>query len=402
MINHNESDIVVQSHSSCLDGMWVDLVVTGSIAACESVRFVRALRALGARVRVCLSPQADLFVTQTSLEWASGEMVLTHLTGQTTHLSSADICVVAPCSASFLSKMASGICDHLAATLVQSYLGSLAAVMVLPCMHNTLFDSPMIQKSLRDLKQAGVIPLASRQQDHKQKFPAVDRLAREVSYYAHRSQRNRDYRVVINMGSTRGYLDPVRYLTGRSSGELATTVVHELYGYGFDVHVVCGDSRVIPSSYSSLILTHTVHEMTEAMIALLAEPAHVLLTAAVSDYIPHTTLPTKISSGQDSQALRLIPTEKIRSRLAVDPSYEKICFKQSVDPLSEDQKKSVYQEFHHQDGVTMVIFNALQDMDTHQQRYKAQVFQCDKITEVNSKRALGHYLAGYLIRCSEG
>lgn len=407
-MDHNVADRQVQTLSACLDGCQIDLVVTGSIAAVESFALVRALRRLSATVRVVLSPGAELFVTRQALEWASDHAVTTSFAGRSSHLARGDICVVAPCSASFLAKVATGAGDHPAATLVQSYLGTPdRRVLMLPCMHDSLFDAPMNQVHHQALIAAGVTLLAPRQEAGKQKFPQAGVLARDVAHYYHQHRLRHaaagaapDPRVVLSMGSTRGYIDPVRYITARSSGELATELVHELYSYGFAVHVICGDAVVLPEVFASLTMAPEYEQMQAELVRQLATaPSHVVLAAAVSDYLPQESQAAKILSGQASLAVTLRPTPKMRAALHVDEMHAKICFKQSIGQEPSQVQAAIATTMHEQDGVSMVVFNALEQMDRQQGRYEAWVRHAadEASIKVHSKRQLATHITTALL-----
>ena len=402
-MDHHAADRQVGTISTSLNRCRIDLVVSGSIAAVESFSLIRSLRKLGATVQVYLSPGAELFVTKQALEWASDQAVITSFASLSPHLATADMCVVAPSSASFMAKVALGIGEHPAAILVQSYMGAKQPVMILPCMHDTLFDSPANLAHLQALKQAGVIVLEPRHDDGKQKFPQPLMLARTISHhYHHRSHsiHHRARRVVMSMGSTRGYIDPVRYITARSSGELATILTHELYCHGFKVHVVCGDAVVMPESYNSMTIAPAYQSMTTALADLLAAaPAHLILAAAASDYLPQDPATSKIASAQPSLQINFTPTTKMRTVLATADGYAKICFKQSIRMLNTNTRLKTWHAMQHQDGVTTLVFNALEHMDRHQNRYQAHIMQAHSEIphHVTSKIELASYIVATIM-----
>ena len=131
----------------------IDLVVGGSIGAVESVRFVRALRRLGADIRVIMSPGAKLFTTKDALEWASNNPVVDAFTGFAPHIATRDLLLICPASASLIGKLAQGICDSPATTLAQSYMGMRKPIQLLPNMHNSLAESPVVSNNLKGSDQ---------------------------------------------------------------------------------------------------------------------------------------------------------------------------------------------------------------------------------------------------------
>ena len=146
----SDLDVLPVSHS--LKNVSIDLVISGSIGATESIKFVRALRRLGAKVQPWLTQAATQFVTPTGIEWASNQEPRTDFSGKHSHIGQADLCVVAPASASIISQIARGETHTACATLVTSYLGQNKPVYILPNMHQSMAKSPPIAKNLEALK----------------------------------------------------------------------------------------------------------------------------------------------------------------------------------------------------------------------------------------------------------
>ena len=142
------SDLEVKIHSIALAQKSIDLICSGSIAAIESPRLIRALRRLGAHVRPYLTDGGRQFITPMALSWAANHQTVTEFSGTAPHIASGDALVVAPASASFIQKIAHGVCDSPASALAASYLGQKKRVLVLPNMHDSLFDAPAFQKNL--------------------------------------------------------------------------------------------------------------------------------------------------------------------------------------------------------------------------------------------------------------
>src|SRR5690242_6546348 len=142
------SDLSVIPKSSTLRGKHLDVIVTGSIAAVESVRFVRALRRLGAEITVYLSDGGAQFITPIALSWASTRSVVTGFSGEATHLATHDGCVIAPASANFIADVLHGKASTPSTALVASYFGQRRPVFYLPAMHESLFRSPHIKTNL--------------------------------------------------------------------------------------------------------------------------------------------------------------------------------------------------------------------------------------------------------------
>lgn len=157
--------------------------------------------------------------------------------GLDSHIATGDACLIAPASANFVRKIAQGITDSPASALVASYLGQKKPVLVIPNMHSSLYQSPVVAEHVEKLAKLGIV-LPPREEEGKQKFPEPFILANKVAHHINAFKKLG--RVLLNMGSTRGYLDEVRYLTNYSSGGLGTKVCEEFFRQGFHTTVICG------------------------------------------------------------------------------------------------------------------------------------------------------------------
>lgn len=133
------NDLDVIPSSDALAGRRVDVVVSGSIAAVESVKFIRALRRLGAEVTPWLSHGGATFITPMAVTWAAGKDAVTGFSGNASHIATSDAVIVAPASSSILTKMARGMTDSHCTALLASALGQTKPVLILPSMHDSLW-----------------------------------------------------------------------------------------------------------------------------------------------------------------------------------------------------------------------------------------------------------------------
>lgn len=442
-------DLAVVRTSLSLLGVRVDLIVTGSIAAVESLRLIRALRRLGAEVKVVLSRGGAQFITPMSLAWASCREVMSEFSGSISHLSDADLCVVAPASAHFLARLCTGGAGDAAAARVLSYLGrdslgenkvkgARPPLIVVPCMHDSLLNSPFTHRHVFYLeeKAENTVVIWGAQENGKRKFPDSDVLADEISHHYHRSRAGVDPALVI-MGATRAYIDDVRFMQSYSSGALGSEITEELYRWGMEVRVICGDASKKPKVAKEMILAPTYAEMHEAAVqALNKQPAHVVMVASVLDYVPRKKISGKVRSGREDLKVELKSTEKIRSQLSprnAGGRYHKICFKLEPEELSLGDHVALWRRWRHDDGVDLLVMNALSSVSREKSRsdgssYRARVVHSDdyffeelagersdvvgheenrmnvtdqpaeghRSVQLYSKRQLARYITGYL------
>lgn len=356
--NRQNSDIRVDSLSKSLQGTTIDLVVGGSIGAVESVRFIRALRRLGARVNPIMSEGARLFTTITALEWASDNQVVDSFNGLAQHIATADFCLICPASASIISKVASGICDSPATTIIQSHIGQGNIVQLLPNMHNSLIDSPFINSNLEKIKNK-ITVLEPRFGEEKIKFPDPKILADVVSHnYLHRKNPTN---ALVCMGSTKGFIDEVRYISNYSSGGLGTSITEELFRSGFNVHVICGNAQKLPCTYSTLTAVETNDEMLAAcknIMGQFSNEIHIIMLASVLDYEPASRAKGKIRSGSNDLSLQLIPTQKIIDQLNPRRGFAKVGFKLEPE-CNLNESKIIATNYIEKYNLTKVVINSL-------------------------------------------
>jgi phosphopantothenoylcysteine decarboxylase/phosphopantothenate--cysteine ligase len=375
MTNLSNDDLQVSIISESLLNCHLEVVVTGSIGAVESVRFVRALRRLGAKVSVTLSEGGAQFITPTALEWASGAPVTTKYSGTTSHLANADACIVAPASASMISKIAHGATNCHASAKIASYLGSSRPVILVPNMHSSLNDSPAVRENLAKLR--GWLKLIeARREESKLKFPDPASLADQVAHLLNLN--NNGTCVLVTMGSTRGYVDDVRFLTNYSTGATGKSISEELYRQGFVVHVVSGPVQHSPLQADSITNVQTHQQMSDAIQSVFADqkPSAAIFAASVLDFEPEVKLHGKLRSTNDAPNIKLKKTAKL---LALAPAdlRTKIAFKLEVggSDLELDQLAA---EYAHAYSCSMVITNRLNQVSNSAHLARLHSFESGK------------------------
>ncbi len=303
-------DTGVRELSQVLRGVSLAWVVSGSIAAVEVVKAIRAVRRLGARVRVTMTREARRFVTPTACAWASGEEVGVDWSPSADHVAEGDALVIAPCSASLLAKIAAAICDAPALSLAASYLGQGKPVMVHPCMHQSLAANPFLQDVYPRLEKRLTV-IAPCREEGKDKFLPPQQLAEKIAH-CYRGGGKRGAAVIVS-GSTVAPIDAVRGITNFSRGEMGSLIATELYRHGFATHVVSGVSTYRPVVCTSLVEVSTPTEMGAQAQRLLQEipDAALVMVAAVLDFAPATTVAGKISSRREELQVRLLPVPKL-------------------------------------------------------------------------------------------
>ncbi|HXH85157.1 MAG TPA: bifunctional phosphopantothenoylcysteine decarboxylase/phosphopantothenate--cysteine ligase CoaBC, partial [Candidatus Tectomicrobia bacterium] len=274
---------------SALAGREIVLGVTGSIAAYKAVYLLRELVREGARVTVCLSAHAGEFVTPLTFRTLSGRPVLTDLFDPRSpeaveHVALAEraaAVLVAPATANLLGKAAQGLADDALTTLL---LAARGPVVMAPAMDGGMWDHPAVVANVATLRQRGVVvlepdvgPLASGL-SARGRLPEVDAIL-DALRTALGPRDLAGERVLVTAGPTREPIDPVRYLSNRSSGRMGYALAAAAARRGATVTLVSGPTALTPPATVAFVPVETAEEMREAVLQH-AEAATVVIKAA--------------------------------------------------------------------------------------------------------------------------
>lgn len=299
----------------------VVLGVSGGIAAYKAAELVRALRERGARVRVVMTRNAQQFITPLTLQTLSGHPVATDLwdltqESQIGHIDladSADAMLVAPATANVVAKLASGLADDLLTTVA---LATRARIVVAPAMNVHMFENPVVQESLERLRARGVRVVAPDTgslacgYEGPGRLPEAEVLVEEVTA-ALAPQDLAGETVLVTAGPTREYLDPVRFLSNRSSGKMGFAVARAAARRGARVVLVAGPTSLGEPRNVDVVRVESASEMAAAVDARVAEATVVVAAAAVADYRPKRRAAEKAAKVRGATTIELETTRDI-------------------------------------------------------------------------------------------
>ena len=379
----------VEQISRSLNGVEVQVVISGSIAAVQSIKFIRSLRRLGANVHCLLTDGGKMFITKTSLEWASQNPVITTFSGLSEHALPKDLLLVAPASGNFIAKAASGICDSPATTFFASYLGAKQKTMVIPTMHENLYDSQIFQKNLQTLNTNGVYVYEEISAEGRKKFPDPDTLAIEASHYYNAN----DKKVFINMGGTKSRLDAVRYLGNTSSGRLGSQITEELYRRGYQVDVLMGSVTTEPRC-GNITKKPWIDDFSKHIEQTDFSQYHgAVCCGAILDYKISNPADKKTASGQDSWNITLESTKKLIPMIQPN-GKKKVGFKLS-EPMEESAKQKLVNSYIKKYELSQLIFNEIDDVTPT--GHKATIFTKNQDTKKAENRLeISQYIADHM------
>ncbi len=351
------SKTITGSENSILAGKRIALCITGSVAAIEMPIIARQLMRLGAEVYGVMTAAAVKIVNPNLIHWATGNPVITELTGAIEHVSLAgnesahvDLILVCPATANTISKIACGIDDTPVTTVVTTGFGRIPIVIV-PAMHETMYEHPIVKRNIEILKSYGVRFIGPRFEEKKAKIAHVDEIVQEISEIileAGSFQRDMEgLKVLIATGPTREYIDPVRFISNRSSGKMGVAIAVEAQKRGADITLIFGrgTTATIPETMRKyeIISTADLNERIENLLT--TEKYDIFIcAAAISDFTPEEYVDRKISSKQSDLVLKLKPTKKcIETARGADPNVFLIPFKAEYNLGTEKLIERAYQ-----------------------------------------------------------
>jgi phosphopantothenoylcysteine decarboxylase/phosphopantothenate--cysteine ligase len=307
----------------------VALGVCGGIAAYKAVEVLRGLQKAGCTVKVAMTKRACEFVQPLTFRALSGSHVvvddyapdnpdpIAHITFSQT----ADLLIVAPATANIIAKFANGVADDF---LTSTYLACSAPVLIAPAMNTTMWEHPATQRNLERLRADGVHIIEPDAGEMACGTIGPGRLSEPDRIVAAaleilRSKRAMDLsgeRFLITVGATREEIDPVRFISNRSSGRMGFALAEAALRRGGEVTVVAGNTSVAPPSGVRVVQATSAEEMSQA-VARERENASVFIgAAAIADYRPVERADQKIKKSQDSITLTLERTPDVLSQVA--------------------------------------------------------------------------------------
>jgi len=307
--------------------MEIVLCVTGSIAATETIKLAREFKRHGIDVKCFMSDGACEIIHPYAMEFATGQKVITRLTGEVEHVkyATADMIIVAPATANVISKFACKIADNPINTLLITASGHKTPVLMVPSMHNSMYMA--VKDHIETLKGEDISFLEPKIEEKKAKFPDMDDIVlhvmRELS-----NNKLKGKKVLVSAGATYEEIDKIRGITNRSSGKMGVEIAKEAFIRGADVTLIKGRMTADIHNIFSVIEVESVSQMRNAVCEHVKNHDIFISAAAVSDFIPKMeVMENKISSGEDI-TLKLERAPKIIGEVKkINPEIFLVAFK---------------------------------------------------------------------------
>ena len=291
--------------------------VSGGIAVYKTLDDVSRLRKLGVNVNVIMTKSATEFVTPLSFQSLSQNYVVCDMfedpkTWDVEHISlakRADVFLIAPATANVIGKIANGIADDMLTTTV---MATKAKVLIAPAMNTNMYENPILQRNINTLKELGynfVEPESGRLacgDTGKGKLASPETIVDEVVKLLSKGQDLKGKSIIVTAGPTVESIDPMRYITNRSTGKMGYSIAKEAIERGADVTLITGPTNLTPpQNLKKLVKIESAKDMYEAVLENLDENDVVIKSAAVAYYKPKNYSNKKIKKSDDDLVIEL-------------------------------------------------------------------------------------------------
>ncbi len=311
---HPSKDIVGSDGSELADKKIV-LCITGSVAAYRAIDLARLLMRHAADVHAVMTEStASALLHPEMMKWATGNEVVTKLTGNLEHVMLADygmsdLIIVYPCTANTLGKMAAGIDDTPVTSVLSVALGSKIPIIIVPAMHEAMYENRFIQQNVDKLR--GYVMFVEPSMEEGKAKVAEPQQVLDAAVTILSAGPLAGKRVLVTAGSTVEHIDPIRVVTNTSSGKMGIAIAQEAERMGAAVTLVYGHGSE-PAS-GKAVRVNTSEEMYKAVVSELSSKKYdvAIMAAAVADFTPAKKSEKKIDTRTGKMELSLVATKKI-------------------------------------------------------------------------------------------
>lgn len=345
--------------SERLKGKKIVLGVTGSIAAVETVKLARELIRRGAEVFAVMSKSARKIIHPYALEFATGNKVITEITGEVEHVKFlgkdgiADLFLIAPSTANTIGKIANGIDDTPVTTFATTALGAKKPVLIAPAMHEAMIDNDLVIRNIEKLKGMGVEIIEPKLEEGKAKFPEIEKICLHVE----RALYPKEFagkKVLVTAGPTFEHLDPIRFISNKSSGLMGKEIALELWRRGAEVVFISSKNLGISLPNFKQIEVRSVLDMLKAVLNEIKDCSLFVSAAAASDFLVEMEKKKIKTTKEITITLREAP--KVIKEVRKIYSGDIIGFKAETG-VSDEELERIARERLEADALSMVVAN---------------------------------------------
>jgi len=343
--------------------------ITGGIAAYKTASLIRLLRKSGAEVRAVMTESATKFITELTIETVSENPVAREMFPPNRYVGThhidlaswADLIVVAPATYNFIGKVASGISDDLLNTVV---CATKAPVMIAPAMNSNMYLNPICQKNIEYLKSLGYVFIEPNVGQLACDTYGPGRMAepeeihRFISKFLEKKKLLNKKRVLVTAGPCREPIDPVRFISNRSSGKMGFALAEAAHNSGAEVILISGPTALLARIAIKKIDVETTEEMYRAVRKEFARCDILIMAAAPADFRPKETAGQKLKKSKESSlSLELRHTTDILESLKPIKKKQKVIgFALETEKGMENARAKLKGK-----GLDLIVLNSMED-----------------------------------------
>ncbi len=335
-----------------LKGKNIILGVTGGIAVYKAADVASKLAQAGAKVTVVMTRNAREFVTPMTFEALTGNKVVTEMFGSeavsgVAHINladEADLIAIVPATANIIAKIAHGIADDMLTSII---LASKAPVVLSPAMHNNMYINPVTRENISVLKKRGfiVIPaahgrLASGALGYG-RLPETAVILGTIEMTLGKTGDLKGKLVVVTAGGTQEAIDPVRFISNRSSGKMGYAVAEAARDRGAHVILITAPTALADPIGIDIVKIKSVVQLRNEVVKASKKADLLVMSSAAADFIPKTTAAQKIKKGEAGLVLELVKAPDILSEIK-DGKFIKIGFKAETQNMVDNAREKLY------------------------------------------------------------
>lgn len=349
----------------------ITLGVTGAISAYKALELTRCLVKEGAEVRPVMTRSAAEFITPLSLSTLARCQVSTGLFDPTSesrvsHIDLAqtsDLIIVAPATANIIGKAANGIADDLLSTVL---MAASVPVLYAPSMNSHMWANPAVQANVKKLEKQGALFVGPAEGElacgyaGKGRLSAVDEIL-EAAKEALSTKDLRGEKVLVTAGPTREAIDPVRYVSNSSSGKMGYALARAARRRGAEVVLVSGPSHLPVPSGVTFVPVRTAEEMCDACVRHFPQSTIVVMAAAVADYRPTKSYPSKVKKDARVLSIEMERTQDVLKTLGSKKKAAQtlVGFALETDNIEENARKKLREK-----NLDLVVANTPAGLDS--------------------------------------
>jgi phosphopantothenoylcysteine decarboxylase / phosphopantothenate---cysteine ligase len=355
-----------------LAGKKIVLGICGSIAAYKSALLTRLLVKAGAEVKVLMTKDALHFINPLTLSTLSKHKVDTDLITEeqwNSHVDLglwADVFIIAPASANTIAKLANGFCDNL---LTAACLSARCPVFIAPAMDTDMWKYPATKRNIKTLKEFGYNIIDVEKGELASGLIGEGRMAepehiltyleKAIGQKSLKQRRLAGKTALVTAGPTHEAIDPVRFISNNSTGQMGASIAKALYDEGADVTLVAGPGSYFPENKSiRLVHVTTAKQMYNACLKHFKKADITVMAAAVADYTPVNVADKKIKKHSEALILELKPTKDILAELGKQKSKKQLLIGFSLE--TDNESKNALQKLHEK-KLDAIVLNSLRD-----------------------------------------